>query len=170
MRALFLALLILGYPAAAATIAGRVVSIHDGDTITVLDAAKVQYKIRLAGIDAPELKQPYGTRSRKNLSDLIYNKQVKVEWSKRDKYKRVIGKILFIPESCISPSCLEPTDANREQIAVGMAWHYKQYASEQSKEDRGSYAIAEESARLAKAGLWGDAKPVPPWEWRKKKY
>ena len=47
--------------AEAATLSGRVVGVHDGDSITVLDASHTQHKIRLAGIDAPELKQAFGT-------------------------------------------------------------------------------------------------------------
>ncbi len=70
----------------AATLVGRVVSIHDGDTVTVLDASREQHKIRLAGIDAPELKQAFGTRSKQNLSALVYNRQVTVEWNKHDRY------------------------------------------------------------------------------------
>ena len=80
LRAALLALLLIAFSAPAAEFAGRVVGVHDGDTITVLDASRIQHKIRLAGIDAPELKQAFGSKSKQNLSGLIYNKQVKVEW------------------------------------------------------------------------------------------
>ncbi len=139
----------------AATLTGHVVGIHDGDTITVLDAAKAQHKIRLAGVDAPELKQAFGTRSKQSLSEMVYNKQVKVEWDKRDRYGRTIGVIL-----------VDGHDVNLEQVRTGMAWWYRQYAKEQKSEDRKLYESAENEARTAKRGLWADNAPVPPWEWR----
>jgi len=154
----------------AAELTGRVVGVHDGDTITVLDATKKQYKIRLAGIDAPERKQAFGAKSKQNLSDMVYRKQVTVDWTKRDRYKRIVGKVMFTPSLCASPACLEKTDANYQQVAAGMAWHYKQYAPEQSPEDRQRYAAAENQAREAKRGLWVDPKPVPPWDWRRKQH
>jgi endonuclease YncB( thermonuclease family) len=71
-------LLTLALAANAETITGRVVSVADGDTITVLDADKVQHKIRLAGIDAPEKKQAFGNRSKESLSDLAFDRAVTV--------------------------------------------------------------------------------------------
>ena len=79
----------------AVTLTGRVVGVHDGDTITVLDADRVQHKIRLQGIDAPELGQAFGSRSKQNLSSLVYNHQVTVEWDKYDQYRRVLG-VVFV--------------------------------------------------------------------------
>lgn len=140
----------------SATLQGRVVSIADGDTVTVLDASNTQWKIRLMGIDAPEKKMPFGQRSKQNLSDLVFNKQVAVEYSKQDRYGRTVGKIL-----------VNGTDANLEQVKAGMAWHYKQYQKEQSPDDRASYAEAELQARAGHKGLWIDAEPTPPWDWRK---
>jgi len=87
-------LLTLALAANAATITGRVVGIADGDIITVLDADKVQHKIRLSGIDAPEKKQAFGNRSKESLSALAFDKTVNVETSKRDRYGRQIGKVL----------------------------------------------------------------------------
>jgi endonuclease YncB( thermonuclease family) len=54
------------------------------------------------------------------------------------------------------------------QLTVGMAWHFKRYAQEQSPERRGQYEFAEEDARARKVGLWSDPDPVPPWEWRRR--
>ena len=104
-------LLLAALACTAATIEGRVVA--DGDTITVLDDNKVQHKIRLAGIDAPEKKQPFGQRSKQSLSDLVFDKAVTVETNKRDKYRREVGKVL-----------VGGVDANLEQVKRGMAWHY----------------------------------------------
>jgi len=95
LSAPFLIATLLAANISAATLDGRVVSIHDGDTITVLDASRKQHKIRLAGIDAPELKQAFGSRSKQNLSALVYNRQVTVKWNKHDRYKRIIGVILL---------------------------------------------------------------------------
>lgn len=161
-----LALLLASAAASAAEFTGRVVGVNDGDKITVLDAGKKQHNIRLSGIDAPEPKQAFGAQSKKNLSDLINNRQVTITWDKRDRNKRIAGKVFFRPGLCATPACLEKTDANYQQIAAGMAWHDKQTEAEQSPEDRARYAAAEKQARAAKRGLWADPAPVPPWEWR----
>jgi endonuclease YncB( thermonuclease family) len=149
-------LLMLASTANAETIIGRVVSVADGDTITVLDADKVQHKIRLAGIDAPEKKQAFGNRSKESLSDLAFDKTVNVETSKRDRYGRQIGKVL-----------VNGQDVNLVQVERGMAWFYRQYQREQSPNDQRLYEAAEYAAKAEKRGLWRDADPVPPWEFRR---
>lgn len=141
-------------------IQGAVIGIADGDTITVLDSAHAQHKIRLSGIDAPEKAQPFGQRSKQSLSSLVFQQRVTVEWSKQDRYGRIVGKV-------ITPN---GTDANLEQIKRGLAWHYKQYEREQPPADRVVYGQAEEEARGSRVGLWSDAQPVPPWEYRKQKH
>ncbi len=135
---------------------GRVVRIADGDTITVLDGINAQHRIRLQGIDAPELHQAFGTQSKKSLSDLIFDREVTVEYEKTDQYGRVVGKIL-----------LDGKDVNLEQVKAGMAWHYKEYQREQSPTDRELYARAEDEARNARRGLWVDADPIEPSAFRK---
>lgn len=140
----------------AAEIHGQVVAIADGDTLTVLDEAKTQHKIRLAGIDAPEKRQTLGQRSKQSLSDLVFGRQVTVETTKKDFRGRDIGKII-----------LDGQDVNLEQVRRGMAWHYKAYAREQSAEDRRAYMAAEVQAQKARIGLWRDAEPMPPWEFRR---
>lgn len=74
----------------ADVLVGQVVGVSDGDTITLLDANKTQHKIRLAGIDAPEKAQPFGQASKKSLSDLIFQKEVHLNWEKKDRYQRLI--------------------------------------------------------------------------------
>jgi len=150
----------------ADTIEGLVVGVSDGDTITVFDSAKTQHKIRLAGIDAPESKQPFGQASKKRLSDLVFNKDVRVEWRKRDRYGRIVGKVLVQPPDC--PTCQQTRDAGLAQIEAGLAWWYREYRREQSLEDQGYYEYAEFDAQARRIGLWVDASPMPPWEWRKK--
>lgn len=134
---------------------GQVVAVEDGDTIVVLDDANGIYKIRLQGIDAPEGGQAFGDRSGQSLSEMVSGKQVEIEWSKRDRYRRLVGKVL----SNGSDVCLQ-------QIRAGMAWHYKHYQNEQSAEDRELYANAENEARSARLGLWSDENRVPPWQFR----
>jgi endonuclease YncB( thermonuclease family) len=71
----------------------HVVDVADGDTITVLDSNKDQHKVRIAGIVAPEKGQPFGTASRKRLSELLGRKEVRVEFQKYDRYGRIVGKV-----------------------------------------------------------------------------
>ncbi|MEO8787154.1 MAG: thermonuclease family protein, partial [Chitinophagaceae bacterium] len=143
--------------AQAETLTGQVVKIADGDTLTVLDASKQQHKIRLAGIDAPEKSQAFGTVAKQNLAALVFGRMVTVEWSKRDRFHRILGKVLLNGE-----------DINLEQIRAGLAWHYSRYAKDQLPADRELYALAEAAARSLGAGLWHDAAPVPPWDFRRK--
>lgn len=153
----------------AETLFGRVIGVSDGDTVTVLDADKESSRVRLAGIDAPEKKQPFGDRSKQALRALVFAKHVEVEWHKRDRYDRLIGKILVArPKGdCADDRCPKTLDVSLSQIEAGLAWHYRQYAKEQANEDRMRYSQAEDTARAKRLGLWSDRDPVPPWEWRK---
>ena len=143
--------------AKAESIDALVIKVADGDTITILDEQKKTHKIRLQGIDAPEKKQAYGEKSKQNLAFLIYNKMIHVEYSKYDKYGRIIGKV-----------SLKGQDICLEQLTQGMAWHYKKYQSEQPTHDRELYSSTEIKARDSKIGLWNDVQPTTPWDFRKK--
>jgi len=136
----------------------HVVGVTDGDTITVLDADQHQWKIRLAGIDAPEKRQPFGQQSKQMLSDRVFGKQVLIETGKTDRYQRTIGKVFVAGE-----------DVNLEQVRAGLAWHYKKYEREQSAPDRLRYATAEVDARRGLRGIWQQPEPVAPWGYRKMK-
>ena len=155
-RALTLVSCLLALACQADTLRGRVVGVADGDTVTVLDAQKVQHKVRLSGIDAPERSQAFGQRSKEHLSDLVFGQTVQVDFNKTDRYGRLIGKIV-----------VNGQDANLQQLHAGMAWHYKEYEREQPPEERSRYAQAEVDARSQRVGLWKDPKPVPPWEFRR---
>ena len=155
LRGLSVLILCCTFDATAAILEGDVVGITDGDTVTLLDASKVQFKIRLAGIDAPEKRQPFGQRSQQNLAALVFQRRVTVEWFKYDRYGRVIGKIVVGGQ-----------DANLTQVAAGMAWHYKAYQREQSPADRERYAAAEDKARASRTGLWSEPNPTAPWDFR----
>ncbi len=157
IRVITLGLLVcLPLAASADTLTGKVVKITDGDTLYVLDANSQEHKIRLAGIDAPERKQAYGLASRKHLASIVAGKQVTVEYQKRDRYGRIVGKVL-----------LDGIDACLEQVKAGFAWHYKKYQSEQSTEDRQLYADVEDKACDERLGLWRENNPNPPWEYRR---
>lgn len=157
-RLVTVALLMAVSVASAAELSGRVVTVADGDTITILDAQKAQHRIRLAGIDAPEKGQPFGNRSRENLAERVFKRDVIVEWHKKDRYGRLVGVVL-----------VDGHDVNLEQVRAGFAWWYREYAKEQKPEDRALYELAEKAAREGKLGLWADPRPKPPWEWRSKK-
>lgn len=157
-RAWLLCLALLVSTCRAEQLHGTVVSITDGDTIVVLDQAKIQHKIRLAGIDAPERHQAFGNESRQQLAAQVFQKAVVVDATKKDRYGRLIGKVL-----------VNDQDACLAQVESGLAWHYKAYEREQESVDRMRYAAAEDAARKSRRGLWVDPNPIPPWEWRKAK-
>jgi len=163
---LFLPALFFGI-AHAETLHGRVVRVADGDTFTVLDESNRKEKIRLQGIDAPEKAQPFGQVSKQSLFRMVFGKDVRVEWNKRDRDKRILGKVWVQPESC--PTCPMTLDAGHAQITAGLAWWFRKYANEQSPEDRGAYEFSEQEARAKRVGLWSDPDPVPPWEWRRRR-
>ena len=129
-----------------------VIAISDGDTLTVLHDQQ-QVKIRLAEIDAPERRQPFGTRSRQALAELCFKVQATIRPAAKDRYGRTVAKV----------EC-QGQDAGAAQVREGMAWVYRAYAP------KGSPLIAiEAEAQGARRGLWADPAPVPPWDWRKQK-
>lgn len=155
-RPLVLSLLLVAAPLFAAPPATetrltlKVVGVHDGDTFTGLNDSKEQVKVRLDAVDAPELGQPYGEASKKALSDKIFGNSVTVITKKRDRYGRTIGHVI-----------VEKRDVNLELLEEGAAWHYEEYDHNKRLRE------AEQAARDSKTGLWKDAHPIPPWEWRK---
>ena len=164
MLCIAFALLAFSGTASAAHLFGKVVAVGDGDTLTLLDASRAQHKIRLAGIDAPERRQSYGQRAKQHLSALISGRWVLVEWAKRDRYGRIVGRVLSA--ECPRPDCPYTVDVGLEQMKAGLAWHYKHYQQEQAPHDRAHYAAVEQLARARSAGLWRELDPVPPWEFR----
>ncbi len=127
-----------------------VVGIADGDTLTVLCNNHEQVKIRLAEIDAPEKKQPFGNRSKQSLASMCFQKQAEIKPQTKDQYGRTVAQVIC-----------DGADANVEQVKRGMAWVYDKYVK-----DRSLYAI-QDKARASKIGLWADDKPVKPWVYRK---
>jgi endonuclease YncB( thermonuclease family) len=145
------ALIAAGQPAFAERIAGRVVGVADGDTLTVLTDHKRQVRVRLAGIDTPERRQPYGTRARQVLSALAFGRSAEVEVEDTDRYGRSVGRVR-----------VGGRDVNAEMVRRGAAWVYVRY-----NRDPALVAL-EAKARVARRGLWAlpEAERVPPWEWR----
>lgn len=143
-------------PGLAASFDARVVGVSDGDTITVLDAARRQHKVRLAGIDAPEKTQAFGQAAKRHLSDLAYGRNVTLDClPKPDRYQRLLCVVQVAGQ-----------DANLAQIRAGYAWWYRAYAREQTPERQSAYAQAEDSARAGRRGLWRDPEPEAPWDYR----
>lgn len=147
--ALLLPLLLSAAPALA-DVQGRVVSVHDGDTMTIL-VDRRQVRVRLTDVDAPELGQPFGTRSRQSLSSLCFGKIATLDVRGPDRYHRTLARV-----TCAG------TDANAEQVRRGYAWTFVRYV----RPDSPLHAI-ERAARAAHRGLWQDPAPVSPWEWRR---
>jgi endonuclease YncB( thermonuclease family) len=158
MRVLLAMLMALVSPLAALSAErhGTVVAISDGDTLTLLDANKTQYRIRLDGIDAPERTQPYGQRARQSLATLAHGRAASADCPKVDRYGRAVCRVI-----------VDGVDLGLEQIRRGYAWHYVKYAHEQRAVDRERYARAESDARLTHSGLWSFSDPVPPWDHRR---
>ena len=134
---------------------GRVVTVTDGDTLTILDSDRVQHRIRLDGIDAPEKAQAFGNRSRQSLAELAHDREAVATCPKVDRYGRHVCKVM-----------VGGADVGLEQIRRGLAWHFKRYEDEQRPKDRRAYAKTEDEARAARRGLWRDPDPVAPWDWR----
>lgn len=133
------------------TIKGQIVGVHDGDSCTLLTDAKEQFKIRLDGIDAPELGQPQGRQGKATLSGLVMSRQVTVQDKGKDRYERTLGVVM-----------VDGLNVNLEMVRLGYAWHYLKYSKDRA------LANAEKEARAGKRGLWADRLPVPPWDWRRK--
>lgn len=131
---------------------GKVVGIADRDTFTLLTEDKEQIKVRLSEIDTPESAQPFGTRVKQALSDLIFNKEVLVKEQDMDRYGRLVGHVY-----------VGDIHVNRKMVQEGMAWVYRQYLKDKS------LLQDEAEAKRAKRGLWSlpSTEQVPPWEWRR---
>lgn len=134
-----------------------VIEIYDGDTILIQEENRNTHKVRLLGIDAPELLQNYGTESKLGLSKEIYGEKVIILFNGRDKFKRILGKIIF-----------KNKDINLLQIENGYSWHYENIFNQQSSEDNMVYEKAQAQAKGKKIGLWGQQNIIPPWEFRQR--
>lgn len=128
---------------------GQVIDVLDGDTVKLRSDWHI-YKIRLAGIDAPEKQQAYGVQSKIYLEHLIADKDVSIKVLSCDQYGRYVGKIY-----------LNGKDINGEMIRSGYAWHYNHFDSNPV------YAGFMLDAQRSNRGLWQEVHPTPPWIFRK---
>lgn len=136
-------------PKIVATLTGKVVSIADGDTLTILTDDKQQVKVRLEGIDTPERGQAFGSKAKDALADMVFGKSVTIRKTGTDKYDRTLG---FVE--------VDGTDVNLNLVENGWAWHYTKYNSQEK------FAKAEIAARTAKRGLWSQDGAMAPWDFR----
>lgn len=144
----FFLLLLLCAQALGAT-EGRCLRVSDGDTITIAAEGRKE-KVRLIGIDAPELRQEGGPEARQYLAKRILNRRVKVEGETRDRYGRLLGTVYLGEENI-----------NLSLVREGHAWDYKAYSAGPA------YTRAERAARAARRGLWAQQNAVAPWNYRK---
>ena len=130
----------------------------DGATITLLDVNNRQHKMRLSGIDAPEVGQPFGRASKQHLAERLAHRQVVAGCSKIDRYGREVCMVV-----------VDGVNVSLKQIEVGMAWYFRRHANELPRDRRRMCADMETQARAERRGLWADAEPVALWDWRRKK-
>ena len=132
---------------------GKIVGITDGDTVKLLTVDKTLVKVRVANIDCPERKQPFSARAKQFTSNQIFEKQVKLEYLKKDRYGRYICNIIYD----------DSLNLSKQLLKNGMAWHYVKYSNDDSLQ------VLEDEAKKSKVGLWQDPNAIPPWEWRSNK-
>jgi endonuclease YncB( thermonuclease family) len=152
---LFFALSLALSTAAYAELAGRIISIADGDTLTLLDADNLAHPIRLLGIDAPEQNQAFGSAARTHLSGLAFAQSARADCRKNDGEQRQIC-VVYVGGQ----------DLGLELLRAGMAWWYSEEAKALTAAERAAYAQAEFQAKIHRYGLWNSTNPTPPWAWR----
>nr|DAY32750.1 MAG TPA: nuclease-like protein [Caudoviricetes sp.] len=128
----------------------KIIKIYDGDTITALTSQKEKIKIRLYGIDAPELKQPFGKASKRHLIDLISKKSLIINEKGKDKYGRTLA-VLYNGGQ----------DINAQMVIDGYAWAYDKFSKD--------YVAFQQSAKMLQKGLWIDKDVIRPSDFRKLK-
>jgi endonuclease YncB( thermonuclease family) len=132
------------------TYTARVIEVTDGDTYDVRRSIGGEVTIRLHGVDAPESSQPYGTAATRVARRYVGGKNVRVSVEEIGRYGRAVARLEA-----------QGGDLGAMLIQDGLAWHYEQYAPNETE-----YARLERQARNAGRGLWSQTNPVPPWAWR----
>ncbi|WP_205771939.1 thermonuclease family protein [Mucilaginibacter terrenus] len=129
----------------------KVVKIKDGDTMELLSPDHQNITVRLAEIDCPEKSQAFGQAAKQFTSDLCFGKYVKLVENNKDRYGRTVGQVLLE----------DGTNVNYSIVKNGYAWQYRAYSKDME------LAMLEQSARQNRLGLWQDANPTPPWNFRR---
>ena len=129
---------------------GTVEAVHDGDTLRLTRENAKSIKVRLAGIDAPEIEQEYGLASKKSLRELVFRKKVKVTTKAVDDYGRLVAQL-----------DVGPLNVNQEQVKRGMAWEFSRFQGDRKM------AVLQREAQSAKRGLWAGQSIIQPAQWRK---
>lgn len=148
---LILSFLLFVIPSTCFSWPAKVVSVADGDTITVLHQGQ-RKEIRLYGIDCPEKGQDQGEQAKALTSALVSGRTVEVEQMDIDRYGRIVGLV-------------KVDDQNLSELIIqnGYAWLYVKYCKEKFCS---SWAKLEGMAKQQKKGIWASSVVVPPWEWR----
>lgn len=152
-KVLTLSLLFLTFNLFSETLTGKVIKISDGDTITVLIENNQSIKIRLYGIDAPEKRQDFGQKAKQFISNLIFDKKVKVDIKNKDRYGRSVALVY-----------LDSLSVNESMIENGYAWVYIQYCKEPYLT---KWLRLQAIVKQQKRGLWSGYDYIAPWEFRK---
>ena len=147
---LILLILLVCLPASAEDFTGQVVGVIDGDTIEVMHLGKAE-RVRLHGVDCPEMGQPFGKRARQYTSTHTLRKTVTIIVDNTDKSGQTVGQVI-LPDM---------SNLNIVLISAGLAWWHETYAPEDK-----ILMDVQKSAKIAKRGLWADPDPIPPWEWK----
>lgn len=145
----FISLLFLSGCLATNRLTGYVIKVQDGDSMTVLMNEDNSVKVRLDGIDAPEIGQDFSQKSKKQLSDLVADKRVTIISKGEDQYGRLLG-VVFVGK----------LNVNEEMVRLGLAWQYK-YNKEPI------YLALQEEAQQKRLNIWSAKNPIDPWQWRK---
>lgn len=135
----------------ALSFTGQVASILDGGTIEVLRNGKAE-RVRLNGIACPKNDQPYSEQAKQAMSDLVFSMEVELQIYGKDKSGRILADVVR----------LDGTNINHALVQEGWCWWDRRHAPGDTQLE-----ALEQEARDTKKGLWADANPVPPWEWRK---
>ncbi|MEW5754765.1 MAG: thermonuclease family protein [Pseudomonadota bacterium] len=151
-QVLLLLLLLLPSVSSAGEINAHVYNVIDGDSLWVETSRGERLEVRLGGIDAPEYNQPHGMEAKKRLGRLLINQRVRLIELDRDQYHRVVAQLY-----------LGKIDVNATLVEEGNAWVYRHRAAEEPPR----LLALERQARRQHRGLWADAKPIPPWKWRR---
>lgn len=145
-----------------AELKGIVTSVPDSDSFDLLTADGKSYRVRLNGIDAPELEQSFGVNAQAALKELVHETTVRVVTQGEDRVGQIIGDVYFHPKNAAASD--REAQLNSQLVSAGFAWHFVRFAP-----DNELLSTNEKEARMKKRGLWAEPDPMSPWDWRRQK-